>query len=241
MQLKDCRVGDVVKVPVNASNVFAWDRDGELLKKGSFLRATILHQEGRNTAIGWSSLEMEKEPTRFEIRSRPEFSEKFPELKYGVKIDSEVRCEQFEALEVKTAKSLRDFKVGSWVKIPFQEEMNCFTMDPNWLSPERGKVVQLLEFNSKYNCVIGWKKPIKGYDECIISKETRKRFPKLIYEQGINAYIPAFAAELPITKVSSALPFLLTLTAVGAGLSNVASHKRTSKILKEISDVNPRS
>ena len=97
MQIKDAKPGDRIKVPITKDTDarFSYDYDGKYIASGSYIEAIIIEEGGTSytTLIGWSDERPITEYTKFNLSTRPELEKKFPKLKYGISINSDVRCE----------------------------------------------------------------------------------------------------------------------------------------------------
>ena len=101
MKLKDAKVGDKVKLPLDPYNSFTMGYSGSEIKAGKYLIATVLEQSSYDTLVAWNDnkatetygqeylTKTKAEATRLDKKARS-LSKQLP---YAMKLNAEVHCE----------------------------------------------------------------------------------------------------------------------------------------------------
>lgn len=91
MLLNEAKLGEWVKLPINENNNFSYDRDGELLKKGRYIKAQVIEFNGFGPTIGWNQHENQIKPDSLLIRDTK--VKQYPSLTHWIPLGGSVQVE----------------------------------------------------------------------------------------------------------------------------------------------------
>lgn len=92
MKLRNFKVGDRIKVPIDEWGSWTFDHDGQLVAKGSYITALVLEVQEYTSVLGWTNVDDKVKFTKRDISYKPEHHALYPDLTHYIDLNNDVCC-----------------------------------------------------------------------------------------------------------------------------------------------------